>query len=93
MITAKTESGFTLELEETALDNQELLDAFSDLSGGNTLAMSQVVTQLLGKENKKCLYDHVRTPDGRVPISAVEKEVSELMNSISAGKNSASSPH
>lgn len=93
MIAVKTESGFTMELDEATLDNQELLDAFADLSSGNTLAMSQIVTQLLGKENKKRLYDHLRTPDGRVPITAVEKEVGELMRSIGAGKNSASSPN
>ena len=29
MITAKTESGFSIELEESALDNMEVLDALS----------------------------------------------------------------
>ena len=53
MITAKTESGFSIELEESALDNMEVLDALSDLDEGNPLAMSRLVVKLLGKDGKK----------------------------------------
>lgn len=55
MITAKTESGFSIELEESALDNMEVLDALSDLDEGNPLAMSRLVVKLLGKDGKKRL--------------------------------------
>ena len=93
MITAKTESGFSIELEESALDNMEVLDALSDLDEGNPLAMSRLVVKLLGKDGKKRLYDHLRTEDGRVPASAVESAIMELFQSINSGKNSASSPN
>jgi len=93
MITAKTESGFSIELEENALDNMEVLDALSDLDEGNPLAMSRLVVKLLGKDGKKRLYDHLRTEDGRVPASAVESAIMELFQSINDGKNSASSPN
>ena len=93
MITAKTESGFSIELEESALDNMEVLDALSDLDEGNPLAMSRLVVKLLGKDGKKRLYDHLRTEDGRVPASAVESAIMELFQSTNAGKNSASSPN
>lgn len=93
MITAKTESGFSIELKESALDNMEVLDALSDLDEGNPLAMSRLVVKLLGKDGKKRLYDHLRTEDGRVPASAVESAIMELFQSINNGKNSASSPN
>ena len=93
MITEKTESGFSIELEESALDNMEVLDALSDLDEGNPLAMSRLVVKLLGKDGKKRLYDHLRTEDGRVPASAVESAIMELFQSINTGKNSASSPN
>lgn len=93
MITAKTESGFSIELEESTLDNMEVLDALSDLDEGNPLAMSRLVVKLLGKDGKKRLYDHLRTEDGRVPASAVESAIMELFQSINDGKNSASSPN
>lgn len=93
MITAKTESGFSIELKESTMDNMEVLDALSDLDEGNPLAMSRLVVKLLGKDGKKRLYDHLRTEDGRVPASAVESTIMELFQSINAGKNSASSPN
>ena len=93
MITAKTESGFSIELEESTLDNMEVLDALSDLDEGNPLAMSRLVVKLLGKDGKKRLYDHLRTEDGRVPASTVVSAIMELFQSINAGKNSASSPN
>lgn len=93
MITAKTESDFSIELEESTMDNMEVLDALSDLDEGNPLAMSRLVVKLLGKDGKKRLYDHLRTEDGRVPASAVESTIMELFQSINAGKNSASSPN
>ena len=93
MITAKTESGFSIELEESTLDNMEVLDALSDLDEGNPLAMSRLVVKLLGKDGKQRLYNHLRTEDGRVPASAVESAIMELFQSINDGKNSASSPN
>ena len=85
MITAKTESGFSIELEDDALEDQELFDAISGMQDGNVFSMS--------KEGRKKLYDHLRTPDGRVPVAKVADALGELMNSFTAGKNSASSPN
>lgn len=33
--------------------------------------MSHLTLRLLGKEGRKKLYDHLRTPDGRVPVAKV----------------------
>lgn len=93
MITAKTKSGFEIELEESSLDNMELVDTLDEMNEGNPLAISRLVPLLLGKEGKKKLYDHLRTPDGRVPVAKVADALGELMNSFTAGKNSASSPN
>ena len=93
MITAKTESGFSIELEESALDNMEVLDALSDLDEGNPLAMSRLVVKLLGKDGKKRLYDHLRDENGIVPVDDLSNAVNELITSCPAGKNSASSPN
>ena len=93
MITAKSRSGFEIELEETALDNMELVDALADLNDGNALQMSRIVTLILGKDGKKRLYDHLRTADGRVPCEAVEQDIIDLMASVKDAKNSASSPN
>ena len=93
MITAKTESGFAIELEDDALEDQELFDAISGMQDGNVFSMSHLTERLLGTEGRKKLYDHLRNDKGRVPASAVESAIMELFQSINAGKNSASSPN
>lgn len=93
MITAKTEDGFTVELSEDTLDDAELLDALGDMQDSDVFAMGKLAVRLLGKEGKKKLYDHLRNPEGRVPVGAVATALGELMNSFAAGKNSASSPN
>ena len=63
MITAKTESGFSIELEESTLDNMEVLDALSDLDEGNPLAMSRLVVKLLCvPRTAACLRLPLRAP-------------------------------
>ena len=63
------------------------------MQDGNVFDMSRLTLRLLGKEGRKKLYDHLRTPEGRVPSTAVEREIIELMGSIQPGKNSSSSPN
>ena len=50
MITAKTESGFAIELEDDALEDQELFDAISGMQDGNVFSMSHLTERLLGTE-------------------------------------------
>lgn len=82
-----TKSGFCLELDEERLNNMELLDALADLDGGNGAAMSTVLRLLLTREQKKALYDHLRTPGGTVPIDAVAETLREIFESCQSAKN------
>lgn len=84
----KTGSGFEFEIAETTLNNMELVDALAEADEGNHLAISRVCTLLLGKEQKKKLYDHVRLEDGSVPIDAVTNILVEIISSSNTAKNS-----
>lgn len=87
MIQGKTTSGFEYQIEEKTLDNMELLDAVVE-ADSNPLAISRVVKMLLGDEQRKKLYDHLRTESGNVPILAVSEIVAEIFrNSGQPGKN------
>ena len=59
---------------------RDRLDALGGMQDGNVFDMSHLTLRLLGKEGRKKLYDHLRTPDGRVPVAKVADALGELMN-------------
>ena len=83
------ENGLELEVNEQSLNNMELLDALEEMTDGNELAISKVVKLMLGKENRKKLYDYIRDKDGRVPLEIIDKCLTEIMLLLGEqGKNS-----
>lgn len=84
--TGVTKSGFEFSISESALDDMELVDLLAE-SDDNFLVFPKVLERLLGKEQKKRFYDHVRNASGSVPIEAVTKELQEIFNLCNA-KNS-----
>ena len=88
MIGGKTSSGFDFELPENVIDNMELVDALAEADGDNPVAISRVCMLLLGKDQRKKLYDSLRAADGRVPVEAVSKAIIEMFQAFGArGKN------
>lgn len=87
MLKGKTESGFAFEIADNRLSNIELIDELADADSGNLLAVSRALTMLLGAEQKKVLYDHVRTEDGLVPTEKVMAELTQIMTSGQNAKN------
>lgn len=82
------ENGLELEVNEQCLNNMELLDALEEMTDGNELAMSKVVKLMLGKDNRKKLYDFIRDKDGRVPLEIIDKCLTEIMYLLGEqGKN------
>lgn len=89
MITGKTQSGFEFSIEKDCLDNMELLDELAEIDAGNVAAISRASTLLLGKEQKKSLYKHLRREKGNIPIEAFVNEIADIMNEAGKqGKNS-----
>lgn len=87
MITGTTTSGFAYEIPESALDNMELVDAISE-SEQNPVALSTILQLLLGQEQKKRLYDHLRTETGTVPVEAVSTAIADIFSGYGTeGKN------
>ena len=92
MITAKTNDGFEVELDEDFLDDAELMETLVSVKD-NVTATFILRDNMLDAENKKRLYDHLRNEKGKVPFSALDSAISELVSSFKAGKNSASSQY
>ena len=82
-----TSSGFTCELPENSMDDMELVDLLCAEFPNESFRESRVLDKLLGNQ-KKALYDHLRE-DGRVPASAVHRELMDIFTAFnSEGKNS-----
>jgi len=86
MITGTTPRGFEFEIDPKVLDDMELLDALAETET-NPLRISEVSLKVLGKEQRKKMYDNIRTEDGRVPIDAATEELMFIFNSSEEGKN------
>lgn len=83
----KLTNGFEVEISENAMENMELVDTLAEITDENPLAVSKVCSMVLG-DNKKALYEHLRTEDGRVPISEISKSIKEIFESFGeSGKN------
>ncbi len=82
-----TSSGFEYNLDETALDDYELLEDLCELDNGNTARTISALNRLLGTEQKDQLKEHLREENGRVPASKMMVEMAEIFNSVKAGKN------
>lgn len=78
MVKGKTESGFEFKIEEAQLDDMEFMEALSDVQD-DPLVFPKVCRMLLGEEQKKKLYDHLRDENGKVPIAAVNEAITEIM--------------
>lgn len=83
----KLEGGPELEIQDTALNNMELLDDLVALDDGNAYAISRIVSRLLDKGEKKKLYDHLRK-DGVTSITDVSAALKEIFDRLGeTGKN------
>ncbi len=78
-----TKSGFKTSLDPKVLDNMELVDALSQ-ANDDGISIVKVANMLLGEDEKRRLYDHLRTDDGRVPMGPFMAEIEEILNSIGA---------
>lgn len=87
MIEGKLKSGFEYKIEDYVLDNMELLDAIAEVDQ-NPMALPKVLKMLMGDEQRKKLYDHLRDPkNGNVPIVAVSDAVAEIFSGSGQLKN------
>lgn len=88
MIHIKTESGFECRLPKDAMDDMELVDIFMGEYPNEPFRNAAIANHLLG-DQKKSLYDHLRQIHGKVPATAVDQELREIIQAFgSAGKNS-----
>ena len=78
MIKGITDSGFEFEIDENSMNDMEVVDALARMIDNDLLAMPILSDKMLGKDQKKRLYDHIRRDDGRVLIEDFTKEILDI---------------
>lgn len=77
----KLENGFECTINTDVLDDMEFVDLLADTED-DPLKIGRVALMLLGKEQKKNLYDHLRTADGRVPVTSMNDAIEKIFNAL-----------
>lgn len=77
MISGKTQSGFEYAIEESALNDYEILELMAKIRKDDVFAIFELIEKLLGEEQKDRLKEHCRV-DGRVPIEAMNAEIVDI---------------
>ena len=91
MTNIKTSSGFSCDVDESAMNDMELLEDLAAIDGGDIGVLPSALSRIVGSENKRKLYDHVRV-NGRVPIERVSQEIGEIITQLGSKKKSSPSP-
>lgn len=78
----ETSSGFEAEVNAAAADDLAFLDLLCALDDGEPHAIRGIVNALLDEPDRERLYAHLKTEDGRVPVSAVTREMIDIINGI-----------
>lgn len=81
-----TASGFSCRIDEAKFNDMELFEDLVALEGGQMRRLPSAVGKIMG-EDKKRLYDHLRGPEGVVPMDAVLRELLEIVR-LAGAKNS-----
>lgn len=84
---AKLNDGFEIEIRDDCLDDWDFLELLDDVDNGNGGAIVRVARMLLGDEGVKALKEHL-SADGKAKVSTMVTALTELMESVSALKNS-----
>ena len=78
----KLENGLTLEIDDNVLDDMELLDELVAMDEGDWHATSKVLERIVGKEQKKKLYDSVRDENGKVTITKINEVFMKIFEKL-----------
>ena len=79
MLKGKTTSGFSFEIDEAIADDLELLEDIAR-ADKDVSVFPRVLEEILGADQKKALYEHLRGKNGRVSTKAAVDEFTEIMN-------------
>lgn len=89
MVEGTTKSGFVFAVDPDVFGDAEFLEDFVELRDGTDgLRFFRILDRMLGKDQKKRLYDHVRNDGGKVTVNALAPEFSDIIVALSENAQS-----
>lgn len=92
IFTVTTSSGFEYHVDKDALDDMEIFEDLMTMEDQNASkpekmrATNRAFRKLIGDEQKTQLDSYLKQKDGRVRISAYQREIVELFRSLNEDK-------
>lgn len=74
--------GFKIELDDTALDDYELLEDLADIDEGKRVKVISAVNRLFG-DQVEAVKDHLRDKKGKVTTTAMMEVILEVIKALS----------
>ena len=90
MVTGETKSGFKFEIDPDEVNDIEFLERLGD-AGDDVSKMPRIMKEILGEDQRKRMYDHIRNEKGKVPIDTamdIFTEILTIANEARETKNS-----
>lgn len=81
MITGTTKTGFNFEIDPEKVNDMEFVE-LAAAAREDGLLLPKIITWVLGDEQKKALYAHVRDKHGAAKADVVGEEFTEIILSI-----------
>lgn len=78
--------GFEADIDETAVQDMEFLDALTEMQDGDPTGLSRMCGMLMEKADKKKLYEMISKKEGRATVEAVGKQITELLEQLQSKK-------
>ena len=82
MVKGTTGTGFKFKVNEKMLQNVEFLEDFYKVQHGDGLGVFPILDKLLGEEQKKALYDHIRDKDGIVNVEDLTHQLEDIFSAL-----------
>lgn len=82
MVKGKTRTGFKFTCDGKLMHDVEFLEEFAAVQNGDGLEVFNLITKILGAEQKKALYNHIRNDDGIVTVEALHEELGDIFDAL-----------
>lgn len=82
MVKGKTKTGFKFTCDSRLMQNVEFLEEFAAVQSGDGLEVFNLIKRILGEDQKKALYEHIRDEEGIVPVDAMKDELADIFEAL-----------